>query len=116
VSERKLISPEDALICSIDDALRETSLGVLRFLELEAERRGWRCGYRARRQAYQSWVDPNRPHAFDARALGNVVRIVGHAEWLAPLLALEARVIRERRGREIEQHERPIPARPRRPY
>lgn len=100
MSERPLVSVEEQLILSIDEALRSRSLGVLRFLELERERRGWNCSYRQARHAYNDWVSADRPHAFDVRSLPNVVLTVGHAEWLAPLLALEARVMRERRAHE----------------
>ena len=89
---------EETLISSIDEALRVHSLGILRFLELERERRGWRCSYRQARHAYDDWVSAERPHAFDVRSLPNVVRIVGDAKWIDSLLALETRVQRERRA------------------
>jgi len=85
---------EEDLIQAIDEALREHPLGILRFLELERERRGWRCSYRQARHAYDDWVSPDRPHAFDVRALPNVIRVVGHARWADVLLGLEQRVQR----------------------
>jgi hypothetical protein len=96
VSERTLVSSEDALILAIDEQLSSTSLGILRFLELEAERRQWRCSYRQRRQMYAHWV--SGPHAFDVRALPNVVRITGSAAFVDVLLGIEQRVQRERRA------------------
>ena len=97
-TKKKLESVEEALISAIDEALRAHPLGILRFLELEAERRHWTCSYRQRRSEYAHWIDPDHPRSFDVRSLANVVRVVGHAEWLSPLLALEAREMRSRRS------------------
>lgn len=97
MSENLLISVEEALISEIDEALREHPLGILRFIEAERERRGWGCSYRQARTAYADWVSPDRPLAFDARSLPNVIRVCGHARWLDVLLAEEARIQRQRR-------------------
>lgn len=104
-SGNKLISPEEQLIQAINESLRSTSLGVLRFLEAEAERRHWRCSYAQRLAHFGHWLDPAMPHAFDVRSLPNVIRVVGHADWLAALLALEAREMRARRANGSAEHE-----------
>lgn len=105
MSELKLISPERALVEAVDEALREHSLGVLRFLELEAERKGWRCSYRQQRQMYLHWLDPEQPNEMPAASLVNVIRVVGHARFVDVLLAVESRVQRERRSINGASHE-----------
>lgn len=89
---------EEKLILTIDEALREHSLGILRFLELEAQRRNWTCSYRQRRSEYAHWIDPGHRRSFDVRSLPNVLRIVGHARWLDTLLVLEQRIQHDSRS------------------
>ena len=101
---------EEALIRAIDDALRDAPNGLHRFIELERERR-WRCSYRQARDLYSKMVSPDDPHAFDARALPNVIRVVGDAAFLDVLLGLEQRVARQRRADRAELGERYGPRR-----
>lgn len=89
--------PEHRLVVSVDEALRETSLGLLRFLDAEAERKGWRCGQKQRRQMYLHWLDAEQPTEMPAASLFTAMDVVGHGRFLDELFAYEQRIGRQRR-------------------
>ncbi len=68
-----------------------------RFIDLERERNGWNFSYKQARARILQWLDPDEPHQFPAAALPNAMLAFGHADFMEPIHATEAVVLREKR-------------------
>jgi len=80
------------------------------FVDAQRERWGWfGMSYRQAHARVDQMLEPEDRHFLDVRCLADVIRIGGDASFLDPLLALEAKVLRQGR-REMRKAE-PAPAR-----
>jgi hypothetical protein len=70
-----------------------------RFVDSQRERWGWTgWTYRQAHSRVDHMLDPEDHHFLPVEALADAIEILGHAEFLDPLLALEQRVQRAKRG------------------
>jgi hypothetical protein len=67
------------------------------FVDLQRERWGWQTSYRAAHSRVDHWLEEYHPHRFPVEALEDAVRVIGDAHFLDPLLALEAKCLRQKR-------------------
>jgi hypothetical protein len=68
------------------------------FVNAFRERRGWvHSTYRRCLARVDQMLVVEDPHFFPVEAQADVIRIVGHAGFLDPLLALEAKCLRQKR-------------------
>ena len=68
------------------------------FVDAQRERWLWLNSSFSRCQArVDQMLEPEDRHFFDIRGAADVIRVVGHAHFLDPLLALEAKVLRQKR-------------------
>ncbi len=84
---------------SVIDALREALADPEKrhnFIDRMRERRGWKT-YRIAQSRVCHWLDPEHASEFPAKELGEALRVLHHADFLEPLLALEAIELRNQR-------------------
>ena len=96
---------DEGIVVSLADAFRGHYTAKKQFIDLERERNGWRFTFKQAQARVDQWLDPDDPHQFPASALANAMRALGHADFLEPLHATEAVVLRERRVAERAREE-----------
>ncbi len=67
------------------------------FVDSQREFWGWQCSYRQALARVDQWLNPDDPHRFPVESLEDAVRVIGNADFLDDLLALDVRVRRESR-------------------
>ena len=67
------------------------------FIDSQREHWGWHFSYRQAQARIDHWLDDWDAHRFPVEALEDAVRVIGDAHFLDPLLALEAKLLRQKR-------------------
>ena len=84
---------------NIRRAFDEHPIDRKRFIDRWRDTADWPASYRQATRRLAQWLDLTDPHRFPVEALPDLIRTLGHARFLDPLLALEQRVQREHRAR-----------------